>query len=130
MFLLLLPFLHTGEANGLRMRLLKAAVTAGPAEALEMRAAANVLVTPAVWMSEENALAKAELKGLRGDDAIKRAKELVVGLGEGYNILQYYKRDKPYLLVWKKRTLGISVDYDNEEWKKAAFAVFLKWKDL
>jgi len=132
------PFLHTGEAKGLRKRLEKAATAAGPAEAATMRAAAAALVTPAVWMSQENAAAKAAREGLRGADASKRSKELVDGLGEGYNITHRYKkppRDQLYLQVWIKEgdepgdEPSISADYDDEEWKAAASAVCLEWKD-
>jgi hypothetical protein len=98
-----------------------------------MRAAAAALVTPAVWMSQEKAAAKAAREGLRGPAASKRAKELVNGLGEGYNITHRYKkppRDQLYLQVYKEgNEPSISADYDDEEWKAAASAVCLKWKD-
>ncbi len=108
-------------------------MAAGPAEALEMRDAADALVTPAVWMSQEKAAAKAASEDLLGADASKRAKELVDGLGEGYNITHRYRKrsDQLYLQVCLKKgdEPSISRDYDDEEWKAAAKAVCLKWKD-
>ena len=75
---------------------------------------------------------------LRGPAASKGAKELVDGLGEGYNITHRYKkppRDQLYLQVWIKESdePSISADYDDEEWEAAASAVCqcfeCQWKD-
>jgi hypothetical protein len=119
--------------GGLRQRLERAAaVAADPAEAVKMRAAADALVTPDVWMSPENAAAKATSEGRRGADASKRAKELVDGLGGGYNITHRYRKksDQLYLQVYKVGAQpSITADYDKEGWKAAAIAVCWEWKD-